>query len=1344
MTKIKNTKKGMAKKTLSMSLVVAMLATSNVPVWAAEFSDGSDASVATEAPAAETFSDETADAPIVNDTTEATPASTMINEGNMSIDLSVDKSKIVWGDTAVATIKGTVNKDGVSASSWKYRWVDENGVSVTPTNVTVSDVADMSLFATSDLAGKTLTLYVYDVSVTNQTLYDINTGITVTVEKQDLKDVANIVGVEDLKYNGFAQSVNTSGVKLNGVIPSTTGEPYYTLTSTSGINAGDEITVTASADDVPNSPYKGSISTTAKIVAKTYNKSNDDKKTTTDIIADVTKGLSFPYTGRTIHISKDNVTVTESKSENNGADDKLGGADLSGAFKDAIVAGTDAKNYVVNVTLDGDKLTNFKNFDNKTLTTKNTVEITKRDLSTAGTKISVNTASGYVPVATTPDDLGTYLTFTGIEGTELNLTGNYTLTVQKLGKDGKPVSTLAHDTKLENGSTYSVTVSATANGNCKNEQTFQVVATSAVLNKVESDHEYKTPYTGEAIQPSKDDLGALSIKYIDNTGHEIKEKLDPNAYEITGYTNNTNASELTKTEVDSKNNTYRTTAFANIKITSGTYSGQTVAIPFIIEPLKVEASYITVPKNVAFNESYKNASDYKVTLTVVAKDREGKKVQKTLAADDFTVKYDWEKTEGNVKHNNILSTVTITNKNYIYGTTNGKTYTVKATGKDYTGATEIVAKKLTDSMVVVNPSSYTYTGGKITPNYAVIDGAIVLYKKGEVADEKAEYEEVSITDAVNVGTGKITVKGYDGATSHKNDFYSGTATGTFTITAANTADVKVTIGNEDYTGRQVRPRTFKATLNGNDVTNQFEIVSYGENKEAGKGTVVLKPVDGNKNFTGSNITAEFNIIKEKVTGDLKVYDSKGFDASKTIFDYDGNAHTYAKAVLTLDKSNKTTAKESDFEIKYVDNVAGKKSTETDNGSPLNIGYVYAVAKEGTGFAGDGTQDIVTADGTIIKGVVARVPVKIRSVQFVAKNVSLKNATYAAGLPVKPEVTIQIGGTTLVEGKDYKLELIDSKGATVTPTDVTVGNIYGVKVTGINGYEGSSVATTDKKDGADKLVWGVDKKNIKDCNVTVKDGVVSVVNGYIPVASAEYTSKNNGDGTYTVSAVSTSKNYTGSVTVKADGKAEDEKPNAPMISSVKVVGNQATAILSGDSEGAAGYDYVISTDRDCIKNKDYASVNKNQVSTSTTFKYVQQGTYYAYCHAWKRDANGKKVFSDWSNAYPFVVSAITPDAPVITNVKVSGSTIKVTYKAAANATGYDVVLGTGSKKENGETRPYHYGNHKKLNLKEGTVTATFKNVPKGTWVVGMHAFNRTSEDGKKVFSPWSNLKKATVK
>ena len=68
MTKIKNTKKGMAKKTLSMSLVVAMLATSNVPVWAAEFSDDFDAAVATEAPVTE-FSDNTIETPAIEEET---------------------------------------------------------------------------------------------------------------------------------------------------------------------------------------------------------------------------------------------------------------------------------------------------------------------------------------------------------------------------------------------------------------------------------------------------------------------------------------------------------------------------------------------------------------------------------------------------------------------------------------------------------------------------------------------------------------------------------------------------------------------------------------------------------------------------------------------------------------------------------------------------------------------------------------------------------------------------------------------------------------------------------------------------------------------------------------------------------------------------------------------------------------------------------------------------------------------------------------------------------------------------------------------------------------------------
>ena len=582
----------------------------------------------------------------------------------------------------------------------------------------------------------------------------------------------------------------------------------------------------------------------------------------------------------------------------------------------------------------------------------------------------------------------------------------------------------------------------------------------------------------------------------------------------------------------------------------------------------------------------------------------------------------------------------------------------------------------------------------------------------------------------------MVITGTDGTFTSKTD-----ASITFTIEAADASKLVASVGSQTYTGYSIQPPVTAATLNNVaiNVKDNFT-VTYGENVAMGEGTITLTPKNGN--FTGTK-TITFKITGQMLeNGDFKFYDANGLKIDNLSHTYDGTAYTPAKTVFDTantkvkkyDNSNwesvGTLTEGTDYEIKYVDNTYGKK----DSSDKKQYGVVLAIAK-GTygGNYTDSTTGVTNgvytdAEGNKIENVIYAERFEIGTLTIKDSNISVANGVYAGGLPVKPVVVVNVGGKTLVEGTDYELEY----GANDDRTKVTTTKSLTVKVVGKNGY---------RTDGTVSKNWGIDKFNLANANVTVDGDKVTVKCGRVDIETSEYTVEKK-DGKVTVTAKKDSKNYTGSKTV--DAATQDQKPAAPMISSVKVVGNKATAILSGDSEGAAGYDYVISTDRDCITNKDYDSVNKNQVQTSTTFKYVQQGTYYAYCHAWKRDENGKKVFSDWSNAYPFVVSAITPDAPVITNVKVSGSTIKVTYKAAANATGYDVVLGTGSKKENGETRPYNYGAHKKLNLKEGTVTATFKNVPKGTWVVGMHAFNRTSEDGKKVFSPWSNLKKATVK
>ena len=134
MTKIKNTKKGMAKKTLSMSLVVAMLATSNVPVWAAEFSDGSDINVATETPSVEatdefsdaaTQADGVDEAPAVDDTDVA--AAQGVADHYVS---TIEAPNIAVG--GVLSYTGEITLKGRFDSYTTPTWYGPDGKEVTP------------------------------------------------------------------------------------------------------------------------------------------------------------------------------------------------------------------------------------------------------------------------------------------------------------------------------------------------------------------------------------------------------------------------------------------------------------------------------------------------------------------------------------------------------------------------------------------------------------------------------------------------------------------------------------------------------------------------------------------------------------------------------------------------------------------------------------------------------------------------------------------------------------------------------------------------------------------------------------------------------------------------------------------------------------------------------------------------------------------------------------------------------------------------------------------------------------------------------------------------------------
>ena len=1359
MTKIKNTKKGMAKKTLSMSLVVAMLATSNVPVWAAEFSDGTDAAVATEAPAAETFSDNAAEAPVVEDTNADTAtANTVVEEGDLKIDITT-KKEVTWGDTV--SVSGSIVNTNTNTSLDKWNFgVREAGTAqalITKTDVTSVGgeqvtATNMNFATTPAMAGKTLELYIYRDDA-DASFGPIVVG-TVKVNKKDIKNATiKITGVADdaaatMAYNGRVQNAASVGKIMLGSDELTSED--YDMTVSSAINAGDILTVTVTAK---GDKYVGTATRNIKIVAKDYRPSNP-----ADIEAKVKDDVKYEYTGSKIYLKASDVTVAESKHDPDVTPDdkKLGGADLSSAIESVETnvdtnGGYNVGKHTATVRLETGKLGNF-NFSGayETVPTSNTYEIVARDLSKVKVVVGSN---GEVQLGTKLSELSSKLNFfDGSQQLDLKST-DYAYTVKV---NGKQIDTTTNpNPAFDKEGTYTVEITA-ADGvsNTKNSvsTTFRVEgnviksATSTGFNNANGTIKYVKDYTGNAIQPTKDDIGTVTIAGEDSRKTVTLQKGE---WEIVGYSNNTEASTYGNTSATATPYSYKKYAAVQIKVTqSGTFYGKTCNLYFEIAPLKVSGDTITVPKTTSYDKANRKASDYKLDVTVNAKDSNNKTITVPASAYTTTAKFldatTNQETDKNAKENTIETTVVLKDHNYIYVDSNkdydsnGKTQSVVADKK-----TKIKAPVLTNASVVLTQDSYTYTGGKITPSFKVMDGTLEL-------QEDVDYRIKSITNAVNVGTATITVEGL-------GTYYSGEASGTFTITPAKVEDVKVTADAKTYTGKKIKPTSFKATLNGNDVTDQFKLSAYGDNTNAGKtaGSLTIALLSGNKNFTGSTVDGTFEIKARKVASStISVYDKYGqmvndkYDtatvaaANLKTFTYDGKAQTFASAKLNVgnvvletgESADTNIAKPTadDFELVYVDNVYGKST----QGATYNTAHVYAVAKEGGNYTG--TKTITTADGTVIKNVVADLTFGISALKFVKENVTVKNGVYAGGVAVKPEVIVQFGGNTLVEGVDYKLDYD-------TATEVTNGAKYNVKVTGINGYTDAGSVSSDNTDTAKQIAkWGIDKQTIANCEVSVKDGVATVMNGSVKVPADEYTSTKNEDGTYTIAAKSTSKHYTGSKTVKADGKAENEKPNAPMISNVKVVGNKATVILSSESEGASGYDYVISTDRDCITNKDYTSVNKNQVKTNTTFEYVGQNTYYAYCHAWKRDENGKKVFSDWSNAYPFVVSAITPSQPVITSVKVKGSTVTVTYTKASNADGYDVVLGTSTKKVNGETRPVEYGKLVKKNIKGNVVTATFKNVKKGTYYAGLHAFNKTSEDGKKVFSQWSNVKKVTVK
>ena len=199
---------------------------------------------------------------------------------------------------------------------------------------------------------------------------------------------------------------------------------------------------------------------------------------------------------------------------------------------------------------------------------------------------------------------------------------------------------------------------------------------------------------------------------------------------------------------------------------------------------------------------------------------------KTLTAGtDYTVSYGNNVNAG-------TATITITGKGSYTGT---KTVNFTINAASLVGAT------------VTGLSNKTYTGSAINQTVTVKLGSKTLTLNTDYT--------VSITNNTNAGTATVKITGKGN--------YTGTKSGTFTISAANISSATVSgiAGSYTYTGKAIAPVP-TLTFNGKKLTaNTDYTVAYQNNTNVGTATVTIT---GKGNFTGTK-TVNFTISKTAVT-----------------------------------------------------------------------------------------------------------------------------------------------------------------------------------------------------------------------------------------------------------------------------------------------------------------------------------------------------------------------------------------------------------------------------------------------------------------------------------------------
>ena len=558
----------------------------------------------------------------------------------------------------------------------------------------------------------------------------------------------------------------------------------------------------------------------------------------------------------------------------------------------------------------------------------------------------------------------------------------------------------------------------------------------------------------------------------------------------------------------------------------------------------------------------------------------------------------------------------------------------------------------------------------------------------------------------------------------------------------------ISVNHDDYSGK---------FLTGTSINGQL-ILNDGA-------TIKNSMIYSNTNFLPNGTQARHNTSPVVVTnGNVKVEGKvyiKGDEAATGTDSATGKSYS-GQPALKVSSGKLTVGEGSQLAVYGGGNIAttfvGGAAVILDNGTISGAGTLIAVAGRGDGDNGgnavEGTGNVEIAkayleggsaylfmDKNAEPGKAYTESVTISSStkgtavngKKITSNSDSAPDTYWSDITETPDNKIQnctISDTTIIQTVNPSPSVNPTPSVnpspSVNPTVTPVPTVAPIPDTYPEGTE---------KDKNGNLVTPEGIVISSDGTVTLPDGtkLTPDADGKKPTVNKDETVTDTKGNTYSTD---------GSIT---DSDGNYTRPAKAVIKNVSVSKNSVKMVLNEECKGALKYDYVIGTSEDMLKTGQYTKVLKNQEELKSAFAYMDKGTWYVACHAWFKGEDGKKVFGQWSEIHKVDVSTITPQTPVISKVTVKGSTVTVKYTKSKNSQGYDVVLSDTLTKTNGQKRPAVSGeNYYVKKIKGNTVTVTFKNVKSGTYYIGLHAWNRTSEDNSKTFSEWSNVRKVKMK